>query len=221
MVENFQYYFNRVITWAKLGTPDGYWGTDEHLEVCWKMVEEEYKELYDAFINNDETRVVDGLCDLFVTLAQVVMIGHERNVLGYYPITGWHRIQDLFYTVKYRNILEYRKTGSSITLYEVLCRIFDATTYLIEEALLEVLDSNDSKFPTVEELKAQYGEDEEKALQAASDWIESNSEYKDVVGIIKEGRCIFRCNQGKGKIVKPWTFKEPDLSNCLGDPDGI
>ena len=210
------YYYTRIINWAKLGTKEDFWGTDKHLETCWGMVEEEYNELRESFNLNDDENILDGLCDLFVTIVQVVELSIRltgRN--NFPPLRGMVSIQKFIQNRQIEIIIKERKLSSIDFVLLSLCKVFDTTTYPIEEALNEVLKSNDSKFPTIEELHDQYGNDTEIALQSASDWVESNYGFNNVKGIIKEGKCIFRCDNGEGKIVKPWTFSKPDLKQFI------
>jgi len=215
MKNNFEYYYNRVIDWAKLSCPDGLWGSEEHIETCWKMVEEEHKELTQALRERNTVALVDGLCDCFVVTAQIVEL-HKKEVSG--------KPQQQFVTLPMyctasKSIIRDRNVSFLKTLYSWLCQamdyVRDYNQVPIEACLLEVLRSNDSKFPTIEQLKEMYEDDEEKALQAASNWIESNSEYKEVIGKIKNGKCVFRCNGGTGKVVKPWCYLPPNLKSIL------
>ena len=100
-------------------------------------------------------------------------------------------------------------------------RVFDGLSHNMKSVLDAVNTSNMSKYPSVEEIKELYGEDIEEALKSASDWVETEFEgrYTDVVGKVVSttygDKCVFRCDGGKGKIVKPVTYKNADIKDHI------
>lgn len=226
--ESFVQCAQRVIDWNFAARGKHALSTSELL-FQWKLVEEEYSELYDLGVSKrNRKEVIDALCDLFVV--SVYADFQARNLIGTYKDCPF----DIFpYSSEEKadildnlSILTYyvgQQMGNGVVRHciEIMKKLdFDCIA-----ALKEVLDSNDSKIPTVEKFHEEfykqhfYFSDNDVALdemiKLESDLIEkrNNGRYKGVTGAIVtvngSQRVVWK--DENGKIMKPLTYFEAKL----------
>lgn len=188
--------------------------------------------LKDGISDKSRLLTIDAICDVFVvatywdflTVVQTLVndnVGTEERCLRYaigetndnlhVGLAGTYSLTD--HVEAMVSAYNGDRTGSLVRSCVAFMQIagFDH-----QKALNEVLDSNDSKLPTLEAFLAAVPEDSRDDIQLAmeqeSKRIELNNDgrYTGVSGSVFDGRVVFR--DDKGKIMKPITFFEPDLA---------
>lgn len=208
-------FYNDVIKWATVVAPEGFWGTKEHLEVHLGICKEEcITELSGAIEEGCDSNLADALADSFVVMVQLYELTrkiHQSVVFDPEVYTPNTFLSDAIECLEGEN---YHLTLNTLS---TLVATIEASKLPMEKVLREVLLSNWSKLPTTAEVQLEYDKDITIALQKASKWIEDNNDkgYTDIVGKVIDGRCVFRCNGGKGKVVKPFSYFEPDIKGIL------
>lgn len=213
-LSKYERYYNDIVGWQSFGCPEGFWGTEEHQEACWNAAIEELNEVSEAISSGDVANILKEICDLFVTVTPLVeLFGTDiQQVMP--PRASVESIERRLHKIGI--ILQGKKKWAVRDAMSLLCMVLDQMEEdhsHLQEVMRLVCESNWSKYPAVEELHGMYGDGVDEALKAASDWIEteySHKGYKDVVGYVKGGRCLFRNDNGKGKVLKPWTYVECD-----------
>lgn len=222
---------DEVVQWNAVMCGDLHDLSDTKWEKQRQLVVEEHEELLVKGIKaEDRIEVIDAICDLFVVgsywnfledggsmnttyrlcqheLPLVDMVSLQRAVGPKVHEAPKNTPRESYNPyVAFRNIM-------------ALVRGLDCNT---RGALREVMDSNWSKFPTVQELSTKYvscglrvPETLDELISAESERI-LNSNDKGYVGItgklIRSGDkavLVFRDSNGKG--MKPLTFREPQL----------
>lgn len=211
------------IGWATVGFGDKI-KEPQQVEVTWKMLWEEIKELKDA---KSEVAILDACADIFVVASQLYNIYEEDKTpvrSDYAQASRCVSVEDYLECMRKVGILEDGKTKAVLaSLYWAkLADYLEGCGFKVKEAIIEVTYSNWSKFPTKEALEEHYGkcETEEELLDKASKWIETNrKECNNVLGkFVEYGDtkvAVFRKDNGTGKIVKPSTYYDPNLEKLV------
>jgi hypothetical protein len=210
-----------IIKFNRLIHSPAFRDTEEYVNLCYDITQEEFDEQNDAFIemwNNTSvtcdscltpnTLYVDGLADTVVTATQLVdAITPSQLKWGYI-----------------KPFLTKEKTTDGIKNYLlslIVESILDAEFYGIDivGAMGEVSRSNFSKVPTLKSVMEMYGVCPIVACDAAADWIQSNLEgytitWEHIVDLDGVARVVFK--DQNGKVRKPWCFFEPDLTKYRG-----
>lgn len=219
---NFSEYFEHVVNWnliARNGVHDFSESTDSfQLE----LVVEEANELFEAYEKADKVMALDGLCDIFVTAAYKTFL--EKGDKNWKPeIIISMPSASIDYAKQLKYSLYGLKEGRAV-LNDVCALLYQFDGF-VTGALSEVLASNDSKFPKVS-VDPQNGVEgvcvptegnpEYHTPEDMCSWIERKSKGRYtgvgyiIVGEGNDRRYVFKSD--KGKIVKPATFFEPNLS---------
>lgn len=200
-------------------------------------VEEEIvKETIPAIKNWDAVAYVDGLCDVFVTASyKQYMYTHGtycndlKNAIISSNCPSKAECFDGDYLKFFENFAESNSSGKKldkelIGLYHIMNdhdNISKSDTMIL--ALKEVLDSNWSKFPSINFYnRTRLVEDvTPNSPEAECRWIEKNRNKQNVsylkVKTSKGEFYVFRDDHGKGKIMKPYCFREPRLKQILSN----
>lgn len=179
----------------------------------WEFVGEELQETVTALIENDRKEVVDGACDLFVVASYAYWLSNNYSLssdkyLTYNPDLKFSpgKALDAFANDDYEGMLKL----STALLFGLDMQL--------HKNMHSVLESNDSKYPTLSEIQSLHKDlDLAKALEAECTCIEQRNggRYEGVHFSIvdenmkEEPRVVF-FDKG-GKIMKPGTFKKPNI----------
>lgn len=194
--ENYLDYASRVIEWNKVAN-GGQHSTD--IEGQKKYTLSECEELDDAIKENDSIEILDAVCDIFVT-ASYLRFQLDNCVLKDFDTS--HKMEHFFFKggVENETILH----NDVFRLLVWACMKF--SKHQVLDYMERVLSSNESKFVPDELWDKEYEE-----RMAAEKYSERG--FKDIVGVPGELNgtkvWILRADNGKGKILKPTTFKEP------------
>jgi hypothetical protein len=222
---DFTKYFERVVDWNATARNGKHDFSQKAKDFQLTLVQEEIKEFFDAVETNNKVLALDGLCDTFVTASYL-----------YFQQKGGENIKPLIIKSPNDNIDYVRSLKLSMQTLEIgfpgpegldaldvlktTCTLlynFDGCT---TKALEEVLDSNDSKFPKVYNVKGMdifydlNGNETDPEVECRQIERRSEGRYAGVnyiiVGEGSDRRFIFKSD--KGKIVKPYSFFEPNLA---------
>jgi len=203
--------------------------SDNQVETTWKMLDEEIQELQDA---NSDLEIIDAVADIFVVNSQLLGIYEETLSTQDLRYASSFKCRDVSeYLRKVRIILRSKDKPIAASLamayWTKMADFLEQQGFDVGGALEEVTASNNSKFPTIKDLKSRYGEElsSEELITKEQDWIRENKrKYSSVVGHVSDhflhSQCepdldlrhiVFRESGGTGKIVKPSTFFEPEL----------
>ncbi|YP_009859160.1 nucleotide pyrophosphohydrolase [Klebsiella phage KpS8] len=202
-------YAKHVVDWNSIAASAK--GEFTPLEKQWEFVGEELQETVTALIENDRKEVVDGACDLFVVASYAYWLSMSNNYslsLTYNPDLKFSpgKAFDAFANEDYEEMLKL----STALLFSLDMQL--------DKNMSSVLESNDSKYPTVTEVMSLHkGLELADSLEAECACIEerNNGRYEGVhFSIVKgvlgqEDRVVF-FDKG-GKIMKPGTFKKPNI----------
>lgn len=224
LMSNFGEMYERQLAWAEIAFgPIDSW--DEAIKKnTWERVKEEIQELEDA---EDDIDTLDAIADIFVVCS--LLLGSEVESVNAGRLANL-QFKLMFdkgdYLAHVKKVLKGRsdfKAETLMGLWSLMADEYQKKGYQVFAALYEVTESNYSKFPTVNDLKKLHGEDKttEEVINLESEWINENTKYENVVGKVSsvlkgdEEVVVFRCKDGKGKVVKPSTFIEPDLGKLV------
>lgn len=193
---------NHVIEWNAIARNGKHDFNQDVIDFQITLVEEESQELEEAIETSNKVLALDGLCDMFVTGAYWYFL-ENKSVAGGFNILP--PLKGLDYVLAAKTDLKNR---SSYMFMASVCSMLQLFNGNSEDALLEVLASNDSKYPLV---KGHEGSPEDMCI-----WIEDEYKgkhtgvtYKIVKDSKGDKRYVFF--NDKGKIVKPKSFFEPNL----------
>lgn len=200
-------YARHVIEWNDVARK-ARGGEATPFELQWTFVEEEFKETIDALKAGDRVEAVDGACDMFVVASYALYL-HCPEILKEKCHFNDNVISSLDHLAT--AIADKRPVETLEQVVALLYRLDINLGYNLQE----VLDSNDSKYPTISQLLDAYSDtvftDEKDLLEKECLAIAERSEgrYSDIT-FVKEGeQYVFL--DGKGKIMKPSTFRKPKI----------
>lgn len=189
--------------------------------------------LVDGIADKNRTLVIDAICDIFVVSTYWDFITGLQDLMSEEDFDGtfdsavkWV-IQDTndslhpglvareslsdqvnFMVKGYEGDFPQQVVSSCVAF--MILADFD-----YRRALEEVLSSNESKIPTVEDFvnsgPAGVSLEENMAIESSDIEERSGGRYTDVSGKVVNGRVVFK--DANGKIMKPRTFFEPELGN--------
>ena len=217
-IVNFEQEYNNVILWNAIARSGEHNFSKETIKLQYSLVEEEFKETKEAVDAKDLVETIDGLCDIFVVAGYWLFLNKAKPKLEGFVIDPVAALESVYYQPKLFN------SPDNIDVSNLFQDTLNALASIRggKEYLNEVLQSNMSKF-------AQKGFLEDKGILpevvATNIEMSSNGRYKNVVPIFskvvdKETQneveyILFRCDNGSGKIVKSFYFKEPKLKEII------
>lgn len=212
--EQYQELYQEVLLFAKIG------GVANDEEGIWKMCLEEHLELFTAIRDMDRIKIVDAICDEFVTFVQL----HHY----YMSKPTWEQpITSVVLTNKMDLLDELEERNEAVLLSLMHYWLMSAQHHAelcnvnLYKAIKEVNRSNMTKFVPVKNTCIMNYRVTQDALDELAKECEelSKGKYKDIVANIVwdyEQLIVFRENFGNGKICKHFDFyQEPDFTHCL------
>lgn len=188
--------------------------TDRDLQ--WSFVQEEFDETVEALRQGNRVEVVDGACDLFVVASYALYLDKirssstDRQALGELCSPCRFDEETHFSLIDLeRSIYEDKNRFSTLAQVVALIYRLDIS---ISYNLGEVLASNDTKYPTIAELREHHpGKELVEALEQECRDIEDRNQgrYKGVNFSRVDERVVFF--DETGKIMKPVTFRKPKI----------
>lgn len=170
------------------------------------LVKEETTEIFDSIKTNDAVEFLDGVCDTLVVGSFLLAVKNQKDFKDY----------DLsFKEVNIEPSINYLKDLINEDVFKNIEKVLSLVENIgyssglnIELAFKEVMESNWSKFPLVDNVnplnEVKYIEDQGRY---------TNVRFERNVDLNGNERYIFK--DGNGKVVKPSTFKEPKLANFI------
>lgn len=222
----------RVIQWNFIANNESFANEEANRSKQWELVEEEADELFKAASDNDAVELLDAVCDLFVVSSYGLFLDRLKGVGSNIREAKKELFRDSVAKETSVSILELESIiYDSKSVYQAFRWSVDALYSLSVnsiEAFNEVMDSNDSKFPTKAEFHAAavtvgHGSNPDKHFELECRRIEemSGGRYKGITHKLindpaKPGffRVVFR--DDSGKIMKPCTFRSPQLGKYIG-----
>lgn len=200
-------YAKHVVDWNSVAASAK--GEFTPLEKQWEFVGEELEETIKALSENDRKEVIDGACDLFVVASYAYWLSNNYSLsLTYTPDLKFSpgKALDAFANEDYEEMLKL----STALLFGLDMQL--------DKNMSSVLESNDSKYPTLTEVQSLHKDlDLVKALEAECTCIEQRNggryegvHFSIVDGNMKEEPRVVFFDKG-GKIMKPGTFKKPNI----------
>lgn len=175
-------------------------------ELYINLVKEETTEIFDSIKTNDAVEFLDGVCDTLVVGSFLLAVKNQKDFKDY----------DLsFKEVNIEPSINYLKDLINEDVFKNIEKVLSLVENIgyssgldIELAFKEVMESNWSKFPLVDNVnplnEVKYIEDQGRY---------TNVRFERNVDLNGNERYIFK--DGNGKVVKPSTFKEPKLANFI------
>lgn len=208
--------FKEVMLFAEIG------GVTQDEDVIWGMCYEEVKELRDALLTKHRTNIIDGCCDVFVTSVQLHSFHFEKIKPYNNPVVSLYEAD--FSESTMLHLLESKNKDIPQLCMQIwylwAVQYAEACDFNLYQVVKEVNKSNFTKYPTYEEVVAVYG-DSQTLLKAADECMDlaksHGKDYPNVVATVNAidgiDYVVFRQDNGKSKIVKPFRFfKEPDFT---------
>ena len=196
--------FEETVSWNRVANDGEFVFTDLMQTLQHRCLSEEIQELEDAIHANDPVEVVDAICDiLFVGVFAWYM--RTRGIHGVDVISKNIGCVSTNYTV-HTLLIELKRALEEYHYLEICQLILSSSVmfdFSLKEAYQEVVASNFTKFPLVDEID----------IADELNWFREYSKYENVIStIIKNKHVVFRSHYGGGKVVKPRSFREPQLS---------
>lgn len=194
--DDFLNCYHRVIKWNLTANNGKCNYSENSIKQQYILVKEEAEELLKAIKEKNAIDFLDAWCDLFVVLSYYVHLTQNSGVIRF---------------VSFKGIISINEIVEDILSCPDLFALNDVCTALHTykgdgyHALLEVLDSNDSKFPSVKN----YRDEKELEKECAEIELKSKGRYKNVTYTIYNGLVIFK--DSNNKIMKPSSYREPNL----------
>lgn len=201
---DFFKYVDEVIQWNSTALGGTHDFSPAKIALQKTFVEEEYKELKDAIESQDKQEVADALADLIVTA------GYWMYLKDPHLISNSCRLLNFSMGANYVKMIGYAiNNDDAWTVLQHTIALFMQVDCLVDKTMKEVLESNWSKFASVEGFSNEQKDAFSQTMSAA---IEKNGRYTGVSATEVNGKLVFK--SGKGKLLKcPDTFKEPDHTN--------
>lgn len=237
------------VNWATVGFGSLTLECQDRVNNTWNMFREEFNELKIAA--EDKVAILDSVADMFVVLCQIHHLykpknedgnSHYVDTLDSISIREFIRRVDILLSCA--DVGEAHGARKELALllpkyWLVLAKSLELKYgYPVIEGIVEVTNSNWSKFPSISELREIH--DTEDNEHTATEVLEKEClaiakvypQFKDIVYRLldttpEEGldsltgdaekhiRVAFRCDGGAGKIVKPSTYFSPDLEKLF------
>lgn len=210
--KNLHRYAEHVIKWnAVAAMARG--GDLTPLDKQMGFLREEFKETVDALRAGDMVEVVDGVCDMFVVASYAHFLQASR--FGAYAggnLCAYDEDVDFSILSLERAIIFDESPGNALKQVVAFAYSLDVNLrYNIEE----VLASNDSKYPTMEQLRVHHEPmltDKAILAREAKDIEErEGGKYTGVHAVLNEDTKQYVFLSDGGKIVKPITFRKPKI----------
>ncbi|UYL84893.1 hypothetical protein pEaSNUABM55_00120 [Erwinia phage pEa_SNUABM_55] len=213
--KNLHRYAEHVIKWnAVAAMARG--GDLTPLDKQMGFLREEFKETVDALRAGDMVEVVDGVCDMFVVASYAHFLQASR--FGAYAggnLCAYDEDTEFSILALERAIIF--DENPAMALKQVVAFAYGLDVNL-RYNIGEVLSSNDSKYPTMEQLRAAYpgleGQlTDENLLKHEAAEIErrEGGKYTGVHAVLNEETKQYVFLSDGGKIVKPITFRKPKI----------
>lgn len=207
--ERYNEFLNRVIEWNKVSTYGRIKNDLDSILLQRGVTLSEIKETEDAIYANDEKEIMDGVCDVFVTAGYMYVMKSGYTDAYLQPVHSLESldVNQILDLIKYQ--MEFENTGPSPqSVHKLLGWASNKFSKdAVEKSLKSVLNSNDSKYIPLEE----WNDSEIEYI---------NNKYKDkgfknivpVNGKLNgKDVVVMRADYGKGKILKPSRFREPEI----------
>ena len=186
-----------------------------------KLVLEELKEYRDAYAESDFVEMADAAADTFVVTSFLSYLYFGGDATKAFNI---NRPADYLAEDPYESFLRsHEMVGDEMGLgflaskFMLMSRDSLIRSRFNEKKILtEVLNSNDSKFPKRKQLLDFHNtKNIEDALQAEVKWIEENRGHTGITYTYNAEYKVYAFFNENGKIMKPSSFVEPDLSKYI------
>lgn len=186
-VTDYTPWYNWVVEWNKKASP-GKEYTQADIDNQWKLVEEETKELFEAYDNKDSAAFYKELSDLFVVSS---FYEHIRNT-GASATTVFADYVEMLLSD-----IEFAVDSMSSSLFSaVLILMNSVNVNSLSRAMLATLKSNDTKF-----FKQEYSD-----MELAWALKEHGDRY-DGIHVQKTVDGLATLRDKNKKILKPSTYK--------------
>ena len=175
-------------------------------ELYINLVKEETTEIFDSIKTNDAVEFLDGVCDTLVVGSFLLAVKNQKDFKDY----------DLsFKEVNIEPSINYLKDLINEDVFKNIEKVLSLVENIgyssglnIELAFKEVMESNWSKFPLVDNVNPL---NEVKYIENQGRY--TNVRFERNIDLNGNERYIFK--DGNGKVVKQSTFKEPKLANFI------
>jgi len=199
---NFVKYAQAVADWNSVA----YGSHDKPLDDQWALVEEEGKEVLEAFGAKDKAEFLKEMLDMFVVISYYRFlaykeVSYDRETMGLYHNLQLFSVKDL---VEF--LVNSIKVGDSIDALTATFAILSKLDADVEGAIKEVLRSNNSKF-------APYQAREEDSYDQQCKELEGER-YKNVTWSLNGDKVVFKA--GSGKVLKsPSTYSPANVGKFI------
>lgn len=219
---NLEEHWQQVLKWNTLA---GNTSTDL-IPLYKSLVEEELLgegELVDSYEKGDLVGFIDGICDVFwVNSFSTYLLTGYPFTTGFEDLLGSELVEiDLTSGIPDYVTALKASYKSNLNIQDILTELIYSLSIDMNKCLNEVNRSNFSKFINVTGRSGKFIQD---TGSVESNWIledykSKGKDIKDVTfeEVYFEGENFLVFRNEKGKIVKPSTFTEPDLSFLLED----
>lgn len=201
----YKEFLERVIEWNRVAKGGFFKFSDKDIDLQKTITKEELDETIKAINENDQQETIDGIADVFVTAGFLNYMKSGNKEIPIYNIVPEHEPMGILSRIDHDRL--FGVVGPSHhdiqKLYAWACFKFGQD--MVDTYFESVLKSNESKFTPSEKW------DDKELIVAKNKYMS-----KGFTGIVAvdgsfNGKPvkILRADKGKGKILKPSSFKEP------------
>lgn len=213
---DFNKHFRDVLAWNNVASAsDTFDISDARYTKQTELVMEEYRELRKALKEDNIVEIYDGLADLFVVLSFLYALDSNRNecVVDYndfvVTVDRYTEIVDIF-DMDPDAVQQYLLSSTGDEIAVALDKLLKQLAVISYSTLVlnDVMRSNWSKFPLVDEVD----------FSAEKARIEAAGRYSDIRAekIEYKGELRYVMRDGLGKVMKPSTMSQPKIAQILG-----
>ena len=186
-VADYSPWYRWVVEWNERASP-GKQYTEADIDNQWRLVEEETKELFEAYDKKDSAEFYKELSDLFVVSS---FYEHVTNPRTDATTVFADRVEMLL------GDLEYNISARSSSTFHTVCMLLNSVNQnSISRAMVATLKSNDTKF-----FKQEYSD-----MELA--WaLKAHGDRYDGIHIQRTGDGLATLRDQNKKILKPSTYK--------------
>ena len=193
----------------------------EDIQLQTKLVLEELKEYRDAYTEEDFIEMADAAADTFVVASFLSYLFFGGDATKAFNV---NKPADYLANDPYESFLRSQEmVGDEIGLgflaskFMLMSRDSLIRSRFNEKKILtEVLNSNDSKFPKRKQLLDFHNtKNIQEAITLEVKWIEENRGHTGVKYTYNEQFKVYAFFNSAGKIMKPSSFVEPNLSKFV------
>lgn len=226
--QSFKYFTQEVINWNE-AAGNAKHTTRQYAETQllnqMSFARSEIEETLNAIFDHDKKEIVDGICDTFVTVSYYCHLTgmctlYDNDLSSSYTTNYKPYLLPTNLAQLYPQLLQLHNDMQQMNSFHVLEKLYllmcsfvnicSGDIAKVDWFMQKVIDSNNSKFVPLQDYLDDKESHEQFVQQKYKDKFENIIPVRTILG--NKEVVVFRADNGSGKILKPKTFIEPNIS---------